>query len=116
MLLLLMMLTIILMVMFGGCFLFYTTSKKVKLDYDFFIFKWFPKNKKVITVLGALLIFICLIIDINRFGNIQGVLYWLFQIIAMFSFIVIFYPLKRVLFKHLIIFFISILFIELIFK
>lgn len=108
------MITISILLIFFGSFVLYNTSSKVVLQHTFSLEKWIQSNTKLAKNIGLSIIILAMIPCIFSFGKTSGILYWFLLLSTVLSLIVILYPLKKINYKHLFIFFALLFILELI--
>ncbi|ULC59006.1 hypothetical protein MBM09_13955 [Flaviramulus sp. BrNp1-15] len=96
------MISIALLILFLSFYIFYNTSKKVKIQSVFGVENWFQKHIKPSKFIALILLVLALILFINHFGIGVGTLLYFIALMTIGSLVILLYPLNLINYKSLI--------------
>ncbi len=97
---------------FIGSFFLYSASEKAQLTSNFALYKWMQHRASISKIIGLVLLIISLIVTIQTFGLVSGVLFWFITLMISLSSIIIMTPLQVVNYKLITVAFLTMLIIE----
>ena len=106
------MVNLIIILICMASFALYNGAKSTQIKEGYPIEKWFQKHLFLSKIIGFIALVIPLILSVKIFGSMSGLIVWLGTIMIVFSMTILFYPMRAVNYKHIVIFFVLTFIIE----